>query len=107
MKRWMHLPAFYSGEENKCDINMSINKAPQQSGFSIYPNPGNGTFTLSGNKSFVAAEVFNSVGQIVIINSSEIKNNTVDLSQLSNGIYFLRLTDAAKQSGVFKLILQK
>ena len=78
----------------------------------ISPNPSNGTFILNitnAQKENVLMEVLNAEGKVVFSekirnNSQEISKN-FDLTNLSKGIYFVRLT-AGSSNTVQKLIIQ-
>ncbi|HPD33542.1 MAG TPA: T9SS type A sorting domain-containing protein [Candidatus Kapabacteria bacterium] len=74
----------------------AIEKESQQS-FKLFPNPNNGTFSLSTNTSFdknAKITIFNTLGQILLeMNPVLFHNNRLefDLSNFLNGIYFLKL----------------
>ncbi len=54
----------------------------------VYPNPANNYLTIEGTMTSVA--VYNTVGQCLL--TKEVNGNTqIDLSDFSNGIYFLRV----------------
>ena len=59
----------------------------------IYPNPSQGKIYLNHqkfpNNRIILAEIFNALGQVVF--SKEINNNTIDLSKLKDGIYYIKL----------------
>lgn len=59
----------------------------------IYPNPSQGKIYLNHkkfpNNRFIFAEIFNALGQVVF--SKEINNNTIDLSKLKDGVYYIKL----------------
>ena len=57
--------------------------------FAIHPNPAKEMITLTGVKNINTIEVLNFLGQVVI---SQFNTNTVDVSQLTNGVYFVRMT---------------
>lgn len=71
--------------------------------FSFYPNPSNGNVTIEnplGEKQ--GLRISNELGQVVryeLLNSGK---NTIDLTELSNAVYFIQLGD----SKVEKLIIQ-
>ncbi len=61
----------------------------------LYPNPTNNLITLSGSKNELSEIlIFNSVGQdvtsLISINSTSESSALIDISQLANGIYYLR-----------------
>jgi Secretion system C-terminal sorting domain len=60
---------------------------------SIYPNPVKNVLTVS-NFSNGIATVYNAEGQIVITKSIN-GNNQIDVNSLSNGLYFIRLSNAS------------
>jgi len=59
--------------------------------FSVFPNPAKNTLNISSKVSIDKAEVFNLIGKKVISNSKS-SNNSIDISNLSKGIYILKLT---------------
>lgn len=63
---------------------------------SIYPNPTSGIITVKG-KEGSQIQVFNSIGELIL--STELKNETIelDLSNQSNGIYFIRVGSATNK----------
>ncbi|MDP2889742.1 MAG: T9SS type A sorting domain-containing protein, partial [Bacteroidota bacterium] len=63
--------------------------------FKVYPNPGNGVFTIessglqSGEKDI---EIFDQLGQLILSQKSGFANKTeIDLSGKANGVYILKL----------------
>ncbi|MBA7551695.1 hypothetical protein ES705_44243 [subsurface metagenome] len=81
------------------------------SGIRVYPNPNTGTFSLTGSfpdkKSFTVS-VINNHGQIVFekqITVSVTLIEDLDLSFLSKGIYYMRLS-TRDAIGIKKLIIQ-
>ena len=57
---------------------------------SIYPNPSNGLFYVSGIKGNYDAFVFNSLGKCVLKQNISSENNTIDLRNLASGSYFFK-----------------
>ncbi|HYX08712.1 MAG TPA: T9SS type A sorting domain-containing protein [Bacteroidales bacterium] len=79
--------------------------------FSLYPNPGNGLFTLqvSGEHAKkLNIEVFDVTGKMVYQNQSlnATGNISVDLQNLQNGIYFMNIRTSKRQS-VIRVIIHK
>src|SRR5699024_6609468 len=57
--------------------------------FSLYPNPTEGMVYIQSKMDFEEFNIFDLQGRI--IKSGKITNNSVDLEDLSSGIYFLHL----------------
>ena len=62
--------------------------------FIIYPNPVTNTFYITNNSGseIIEMKLFNNLGQIVLSIDPENLNSSVDISKLSNGAYYLKLT---------------
>ena len=67
----------------------------------VYPNPGKGQFTIRGllpTTENVSIELTNMLGQslqpAVIINNTNNFNQSMDISQYANGVYFIRIKAA-------------
>ncbi|MBC8172793.1 MAG: T9SS type A sorting domain-containing protein, partial [Chitinophagales bacterium] len=80
----------------------------------IYPNPNNGTFNLSlitsieatspfegGKRGMISLEIYNSLGQLMYakqLNSTDgILNETIELNDVSSGIYIVRIMNGESQ----------
>lgn len=81
----------------------------------IFPNPNNGSFTLdlddvSFNSPIIYLRIYNVLGELVHQTSKEIDNGEfqreVNLGDLTNGAYYLRLS-SGNQSYSAKLIISK
>jgi hypothetical protein len=58
---------------------------------SIYPNPSNGIFSISGipaNENITSISVYNMIGSKVLDSSN---TNSIDLTEASNGFYFITI----------------
>ena len=70
-----------------------INSATDQySGIFVYPNPTNSIVTLSGIETESVIEVFNVLGGKVISVQNQSNSIDLDLSELENGIYFIKIS---------------
>jgi hypothetical protein len=71
---------------------------------SIYPNSVKEIVTINTNKVINSITIVNQLGQTVkVIQEKEILNNTLNLSNLSSGIYFMSIkVENGSQS--FKII---
>jgi len=100
---WMMRPVFG-------DIDGLLNvhdETPSTSSFSIYPNPSNGQFTVYSLQSTVQIQVYNTYGQLVFQTTVNSKQETVNLSEAKDGVYFIRVTDETGITHSQKLILAK
>ncbi len=72
--------------------------------YNIYPNPTSGLVTIEAeNINYIA--IYNSVGQLVNVVKSE--NNTVDMSNYDNGVYYFNSVDNAGQSSLQRVVVAK
>lgn len=74
------------------DVSTGIDELAFENSFSVSPNPVSSTITLRSNLDLQNAEVkfINLLGETVL-SQIKITNTTLDVSELSNGIYFLQL----------------
>jgi hypothetical protein len=74
----------------------------------VYPNPGNGVFTISleGRQPKTTAKVVNAIGQTVYQSTSTLREqNVINLTHLPKGMYFLVLENEAGRTSK-KLVIQ-
>jgi hypothetical protein len=78
------------------------------SNFTVYPNPTNGIFKLINRNlaSNVTIEVYNCLGAVVYKQIDAKPVQTIDLTQLINGLYFVKITGANKMMETQKIIKQ-
>jgi hypothetical protein len=71
---------------------VQVNNGP--GGISIYPNPGNGNFTVTGVSAGQVVQLYNYLGQLM---SSAVAENSstmhLDISTSADGIYLMRIQD--------------
>ena len=65
--------------------------------FSIYPNPVNGTLYVNGGNAEYSYQMFNGMGQKVAEGKAT-GNTQINVSDMSKGVYFLRLTSGTQIS---------
>jgi len=77
-------------------------------GFTIYPNPSDGTFKVILNTSNpVLFRIFNQLSTLVYEKKSDNQINLFDQSNLTPGVYIIQMTDLiTKQTYTQKLIIQ-
>ncbi len=69
--------------------------------FSIYPNPTNGVLTINSASTISDITVYNNLGQLLL--TSE-KTDQVDISSLSDGIYFVKIKAENGQTETKKVV---
>jgi hypothetical protein len=71
--------------------NLGLSENKTQANFVVYPNPANQSSTLkiSSKEKFETFEIFNLTGQSIA--SGKLENNTLLVSNISQGNYFLTL----------------
>ena len=67
--------------------------------FEVYPNPMNNTLYINGEVQDVT--IFNAIGQQVLFVENA---NTIDVAELSEGLYFVRMSDKNGNSVVKKIV---
>jgi hypothetical protein len=72
------------------DSTVSIEETLIESDFKAYPNPANDVINISAAKSINKIEIYNLLGQQVVSKNVDATNDTIDVSQLTNGIYTLK-----------------
>ncbi len=64
----------------------------------IYPNPANDRVTISTKLNSGSILIRDAIGRVVITHTIVNNNTSIDLSQTSNGIYFIEVTDGIHRS---------
>lgn len=88
-----------------------IEQVVNAGGYSIYPNPTAGKLTIEFNvtkATSIQAEVVDAAGKVVLkqalmFNANE-NTQSVNLSQLSNGLYFINLTNSENKSQSIRIV---
>lgn len=101
-------PPDLSAQSNKIhvSINSSVNDI-QLPNLNLYPNPNNGSFTVSANSILyndVLLEIINPLGQVITRKQISVTNKTlqerIETGQISSGIYLLRISADGKQRNI-------
>jgi Secretion system C-terminal sorting domain len=77
----------------------------ESNNFQLYPNPTTGLITLK-NVSNQQLSITNLMGEMVLAKTININSETIDLTELSAGIYFVKVTDKNGESLVKKVTKQ-
>jgi hypothetical protein len=92
------------GSNNFIDCTSAVQKVETQRGVVVYPNPGNGSFSISGPDTEGAVyRVYDIAGKLVaegVLNSEQV----ISL-QLADGAYFMQLWSDGKGPDFFKLLI--
>ena len=75
-----------------CSGTVSLNQY-QSNNLSIYPNPSDGDIFINSPNRVITLSVYNVFGEEVISNT-RINNSILNLNQLSNGIYFIKINES-------------
>ncbi|WP_051605788.1 endonuclease [Polaribacter sp. Hel_I_88] len=99
---------FFSTEVVYSDIGnfngtLSIFKNDFLDTFKMYPNPTNGNFVNIDNSSDANITIYNTLGKVVKLTTITSEKNSIDISDLSKGVYFIKL-EVDKKSITKKLI---
>lgn len=81
------------------DITTGIERVMKSDdGFSVYPNPTNGKFTIKSDGTVSTIEIYNLSGARVYsdFNSKKQTSNEIDLSGYAKGIYLVKIYDGKK-----------
>jgi hypothetical protein len=78
--------------------------ALKEKSISVYPNPSNGLLNIRSSNIINSIELYNNLG-VLVSNPEMMYNNQIDLSGLSKGIYFLKVSDG-KQYHTEKVIIE-
>jgi len=93
----------------KQDVAVGINEINSANNLHIYPNPSSGLVTISSNQPIANIDVFDVTGKLVHSqqNNGKQTNTVLDLSVLSNGIYFINAQTENGGVGVSKVVVSK
>jgi photosystem II stability/assembly factor-like uncharacterized protein len=73
----------------------------------IAPNPTTGIFNITQSEAKeIEIVVYNTIGEKVFNSATSDKTSTLNLSQLSKGLYIIKLTDEAKNTIAKKVVLE-
>jgi hypothetical protein len=72
----------------------------------LQPNPSRETIYLTNLKTNLKCEVMDNLGRLIFEGSVSPTNNSLNISTLQEGLYYLKLTDKEYQTKTFKLVKQ-
>ncbi|MCZ6594998.1 MAG: T9SS type A sorting domain-containing protein [Bacteroidetes bacterium] len=74
--------------------------------FSVYPNPTKGILNIQSKTAIVQIDIYNLLGQLVLSIPIAIgtNKNTIDISRVSKGLYFIKVKDENGNIGTKKVV---
>lgn len=72
--------------------------------FNVYPNPNNGSFQVTANQVIDALRIYSTDGQLVYATQPQTTYVSIELSDLSSGVYMLEI-DVSSQTSMERLVL--
>ena len=95
-----------SGSCSLTTLAVGIKENFMNRNISISPNPTNGLLNInfSSISQNTKIELYNSIGALVLTETMINKNNTINMSDLSNGIYFMKVLEGNKVVEVKKVV---
>ncbi len=79
----------------------SIDKRLNEFNFFISPIPTSDDLIIHSEESIASIEIYNRIGQMVLVSHG---GETVNISELNNGIYFCKITDQRGRQAVKKIV---
>jgi len=107
--RYMPLTTDDVGPNADEDTTTSVSPANPESDFLVYPIPANNMLHFKNfSPSATKFEILNSAGKIIPTRKIEnsLQESSLDVSWLSSGIYFLKVSDNRNVVEIFKIIIQ-
>jgi hypothetical protein len=91
-----------------CNTTVSIKEINKAFTFSLFPNPATSLVTIASSTALVKISILNVVGQEAksVISSKNISGKTIDLSDLSSGIYTVIAFDEKNNQSNNKFIIE-
>ncbi|HTL80658.1 MAG TPA: SBBP repeat-containing protein, partial [Bacteroidia bacterium] len=81
-----------------CNIDAGIEELNGEEIFTLAPDPTDGAFTIYTTCKHGEIFIYNDLGEIVLTSTLDASPFTIDLSNRSAGIYFVRMNDGTKTS---------
>lgn len=76
-------------------------------GISLFPNPNNGEFVISGLETGSEYQIFDELGKLIVSETADSDNHEVKLSGVADGIYLLKTTKNGKEGSIRFTVTRK
>ena len=74
------------------------------SAFEVYPNPSNGLININSTEVITKVIVINVLGETVKSIAADLKQVTIDITDLKSNVYFLQITDDKNHTNIQKIV---
>lgn len=78
--------------------------APSFTSLSVFPNPAKDLISINTTTPITSLKIINMVGQVVLENNTIDNQQTINVSKLSNGIYFLQAIQDSGEQRIVRFI---
>ncbi|MDC1471674.1 T9SS type A sorting domain-containing protein [Flavobacteriaceae bacterium] len=93
---WTNIdPAATFFEDEVACSALSVGDYAFELGLSVYPNPTDSYLFVQGRENPVSVSIYNLLGEKVLLAKN---THSVDVKELSNGVYFIRISDGLHQT---------
>ena len=104
---WNDSELIYQEGDTNCDsiyaqLHLGIDETLAKNGFDVYPNPSRGILYVKSDQIDSEYLIINTMGQTVASGNIVSENQQIDISNLSNGIYLIRINN-----NTMKIIVNK
>jgi hypothetical protein len=86
--------------------NLSVGQNEMDASIVVYPNPTNSILNIDSNNTIKTVQLYDISGRLLQTNLSDSDKVSMDMTQRSNGIYFLKITSDKGQK-VEKIVKEK
>ncbi|MBR5983254.1 MAG: PKD domain-containing protein [Bacteroidales bacterium] len=83
------------------EIDLCTDIIEFEDGISIYPNPASSSITIVNAKN-ANVEIMNALGQVVYASENISNAHSIDISNLTNGTYFVKINDSVSKVSVVR-----
>uniref|UniRef100_UPI003752D3EF T9SS type A sorting domain-containing protein n=1 Tax=Flavobacterium sp. TaxID=239 RepID=UPI003752D3EF len=93
-----------TGLANTTFQSLNNSSFEKDNSISVYPNPANSIVNIKANSNLKSIELYDVQGRILQTKLVNVTNEIIDISEYSNGIYFLKITsgDGVKVEQIVK-----
>ena len=106
LKDWLDPQSNNTSTLNTMSNSLSVDDGYFGNNLTLYPNPSKGIVKIKLHEltNDLTYQVFNLLGQI-LTNKTPIQNNTIDLNNFSDNIYFIRITETETNNTLVKKVI--